>query len=207
MDTTDYLLSGSLHGWCVWPPAVLEPRDPRPVLSALALSLPACWVSRKRDPLQGAYCEFRNKWNAVSDYLSWLHFLTKVKPCLIDSVSLFLSLQDSALPGVCVLPDDHFEGFGEASGLAENLHYLYPQWDYRKPGQCHLLTVQSRGTGVWIMGLKLLTFSYEIISSRVLAVKSNLHIISYFLHWLLLLSNFPKDFNTAYTFLKNGCLN
>lgn len=110
-------------------------------------------------------------------------FLTK--PCLIDSVSLFLSLQDSALPGVCVLPDDHFEGFGEASGLAENLHYLYPQWDYRKPGQCHLLTVQSRGTGVWMRGLKLLTFSYEIISSRVLAVKSNLHIFSYFLHWLL----------------------
>lgn len=74
-------------------------------------------------------------------------FLTKVKARLTGWVSLFLSLQDTALPGVCVLPDDHSEGSGEASRLAENLHYLYPQWDYRQPGQCHLLTVQSRGTG------------------------------------------------------------
>ncbi len=52
--------------------------------------------------------------------------------------------------------------------------------------------VQESRSGV----LKLLTFSYEIISSRVLAVKSYLHIISYFLHWPLLFSKFPKDFNT-----------
>lgn len=79
MDKTDYPLSGALHGWCVWPPAFPEPRDPRPVLSALALSLPACWVSKKCDPLQGGHCEFRNKWNAVSDYISWLLFLDKGK--------------------------------------------------------------------------------------------------------------------------------
>ncbi len=50
--------------------------------------------------------------------------------------------------------------------------------------------------------------SHSVMKSfhPVLAVKSNLHIVSYFLHWPLLFSNFPKDFNTSYTF-KNGCLN
>lgn len=67
-------------------------------------------------------------------------------PPSISNVPCDRLLQDPALPGVGVLPDDGAEGHREAGWLAEGLHHLHAERNHRQPGLFHLPAVQSRGT-------------------------------------------------------------
>ena len=55
-------------------------------------------------------------------------------------------LQDPALPGVRVVPDDGAEGYRKAGWLVEDLHRLHAKRCHWELGLCHLPALQSRGT-------------------------------------------------------------
>lgn len=79
------------------------------------------------------------KWNQTEAVVLKVdHVITCLVLCLVPR-------QSPALPGVRSLPDDHTERSGETCWLVTHLHHLHSQRDHRKPSQCSLPAIQSRG--------------------------------------------------------------